>query len=223
MKVLLLTLITAFTSLLSMANSAPEEITALDAGYMGVHGMVLMNISSTIFAYHLPLYHKPHDVQLMYKLKVQDLALVQLVRDNKMVTIKPKPFNLQRLMRGENIALSADVYLGHFERDGSLVYEDMTLHFAEQVYMRKLDDIAPASNVQAYDAVTLQNSGQIFIHQLQAPPSFDHLIYINVQAGCARQFNTSTAVPSEQELQYKFINCGSMKPLYYESQDFTQH
>lgn len=223
MKALIISLFFIMFSSYSVAESAPEELPPLDPAYVGVHGMVLMNKASTIFAYHLPLYHKPHDVQLLYKLDVKNVALVHLVRDNDMVTIKPKPFNLQRLMRGEKIALEADIYIGHFERDGMLVYENMTLNFAKQLYMRKLDDISPSSNNQEYDVVSYRKNNKIYIHKIQQAPSFDHLIHIDVNAGCLPKFNTSSAVPKRTELQYKFLNCGTMKPFYFETEDFKKH
>lgn len=223
MRALIVSLLIACTSFISLAESAPEELPPLDPAYVGVHGMVLMNNASTIFAYHLPLYHKPHDVQLLYKLDVKNIALVHLVRDNEMVTIKPKPFNLQRLMRGEKVALEADIYIGHFERDGMLVYKNMTLNFAEQLYMRKLDDVKPSSNQQEYDVVSYRKSNRIYIHRLQQAPSFDHIIHIDVNAGCLTKFNTSSPVPKRTELQYKFLNCGTMKPFYFETEDFKQH
>lgn len=223
MKALIISLFFIMFSSYSVAESAPEELPPLDPAYVGVHGMVLMNKASTIFAYHLPLYHKPHDVQLLYKLDVKNVALVHLVRDNDMVTIKPKPFNLQRLMRGEKIALEADIYIGHFERDGMLVYENMTLNFAKQLYVRKLDDISPSSNNQEYDVVSYRKNNKIYIHRIQQAPSFDHLIHIDVNAGCLPKFNTSSAVPKRTELQYKFLNCGTMKPFYFETEDFKEH
>ena len=223
MKALIISLFFTMFSSYSVAESVPEELPPLDPAYVGVHGMVLMNKASTIFAYHLPLYHKPHDVQLLYKLDVKNVALVHLVRDNDMVTIKPRPFNLQRLMRGEKIALEADIYIGHFERDGMLVYENMTLNFAKQLYVRKLDDISPSSNNQEYDVVSYRKNNKIYIHRIQQAPSFDHLIHIDVNAGCLPKFNTSSAVPKRTELQYKFLNCGTMKPFYFETEDFKKH
>jgi hypothetical protein len=223
MKALIISLFFTMFSSYSVAESAPEELPPLDPAYVGVHGMVLMNKASTIFAYHLPLYHKPHDVQLLYKLDVKNVALVHLVRDNDMVTIKPKPFNLQRLMRGEKVALEADIYIGHFERDGMLVYENMTLNFAKQLYMRKLDDISPSSKNQEYDVVSYRKNNKIYIHRIQQAPSFDHLIHIDVNAGCLPKFNSSSAVPKRTELQYKFLNCGTMKPFYFETEDFKKH
>lgn len=222
MKLFFATFLSLFISANCFAESEPEKLPPLDPAYEGVHGMVLMNHSSTIFAYHLPLYHKPHNAQILYKLSVKDVALVQLVRDNEIVTIKPKRFNLQRLMRGEKVAIEADVYLGHFERDGMLIYEGMTLEFSEQLYTRELKDLQPSSKSQIYDVVSYRKNYKIFIHRLQQAPSFDHLIHVDVTAGCLNKFRTSSAVPKRIELQYKFLNCGTMKPMYYETQDFEK-
>lgn len=209
-----------FFSLIARAEPPKEELPPLDPAYEGFHPMALMNHSSRIFATLMPTYKKPHNVQLLYKLDVKDVALVQLVRDNSLITIKPKAFNLQRLMRGEKLAVEADVYLGHFDRDGMLVYEGMTINFAKKLYVRKLDDLTPSSNEQVYDVVENKGSNKIFIHRLQEKPTYDHIIHIDVDAGCLTKFRTSSVVPKRTELQYKFLNCGTMKPMYYETVGF---
>jgi hypothetical protein len=197
------------------------ELPPLDPSYVGIHGMVLLTKSSSIYASHLPFYNKPHDVQLIYKLENKDLALLQTVRDGDLVTIKPKPFNLQRLMRGEKMVINADVYSGHFERDGMLVYENIPLTFAKLMYVREMVDLTDSSRTQEYDVINLNKNNKIYVHRIQKAPSYDHIIYIDVEAGCLGRFNTSSAVPKENELLYKFVNCGTMTPLYYEHQDFS--
>lgn len=197
------------------------ELPPLDPTYVGEHGMVLFTKSSSIYASHLPLYNKPHNVQLIYKLENKDLALLQTVRDGALVTIKPKPFNLQRLMRGEKMVINADIYSGHFERDGMLVYENVPLSFAKRLYVREMVDLAESSRQQEYDVINLNKNYKIYVHKIQKAPSYDHILYIDVEAGCLGRFNTSSAVPKENELLYKFVNCGTMTPLYYEYQDFS--
>ena len=143
-----------------------EKLPPLDPAYMGVHGMVLMNKSSTIYASHLPLAHKPHNVQLIYKLEVKDFPLIQTVRDADLVTVKPDKFNLQRLMRGEKLTINADVYLGHFAQDGMVVYEDMKLTFSKLLYVREMNDLVPASKMQEYDTITLRKNNRIYVHKI---------------------------------------------------------
>lgn len=204
----------------TLAESEPEELPPLDPAYMGVHGMVLMGKSSSIFAYNLSSYEKPHDVQLLYKLDVKSVALVKLVRDNEVVTIKPKPFNLQRLMRGEEVAIEADVHIGHFDREGMLVYESMMIHFGDKLYMRTFEELKASSKTHEYDVVSYRKNYKIYIHRLQQKPTFDHVIHIDVSAGCLAKFNTASAVPKRHKLQYKFLNCGTMKPFYYDTENF---
>jgi len=219
----LLSLTFLFLSLLSQMAFSEEEVKKLpplDPAYMGVHGMVLVTQGSSIYASKLPRYNKPHNVQLLYKLDNNDLSVLQTVRDSQFITIKPKPFNLQRLMRGDKMVIKADLYAGHYNRGGMLVYENISLAFDKQLYVRSFDDIKPSSTKQEYDVVSLSQSYRIYIHRIQQAPSFDHILGVDLVAGCLGRFNTSSAVPKETELQYKFINCGTIKPLYFETKDF---
>jgi len=209
-------------SQMGFAESAPKELPPLDPAYMGIHGMALFTQGSSIYASYMPLYHKPHDVQLLYKLDNNDLAVLQTVRDGDLITVKPKPFNLQHLMRGEKMVINVDLYAGHFERGGMLVYENIALSFDKQLYVRSFDDIKPSSTKQEYDVVSLRENYKIYIHRIQQAPSFDHIIGIDLESSCLGRFNTSAPVPKESELQYKFLNCGTMKPLYFETEDFKQ-
>ncbi|WP_448547957.1 hypothetical protein [Thalassotalea fusca] len=211
-----------FVSLLGFAHAEEKELPPLDPEYVGVHGMVLVSHSSKIYASHLPLYHKPHDVQLLYKIETKDVALVQLVRDAQLVTIKPEEFNLQRLMRGEKMTLTADVYIGHFERDGIVTYEKMPLIFDELLYVRKLDDLQESNRLHKYDVVSINKNDKIYVHQIQQAPSYDQLLFIDQTAGCLQTINTSSGVPSQDETLRRFLNCGTLKPLYYETQDFAK-
>jgi hypothetical protein len=206
----------------SSLSSAKEEkpLRPLDPAYMGVHKMALVSKSSTIYAVNLASYQKPYDVQLLYKLGSIDLALLQTVRDGQLTTIKTKPFNLDQLMRGDEVTVFADVYSGHFERDGMLVYENIPLKFNKQLYVRKFDDIKPSSRKQEYDVVSLKKNYKIYVHRIQQAPSYAQLMHIDVEAGCLAKFSTSSAVPKETETQFKFMNCGSMKPLYFETQKY---
>ena len=223
MKKMLLGLLFLSSTTLSQLSLAEEEIKKLpplDPSYMGTHGMVLVTQSSNIYAANLSGYNKPHNVQLLYKLDNKDLALLQTVRDSQFITIKPKPFNLQRLMRGESMVVQADLYDGHYKRGGMLVYENISLSFDKQMYVRSFDDIQPSSKRQEYDVISLKKNYKIYIHKIQQSPSFAHILGIDLVAGCLGRFNTSSAVPKETELQYKFLNCGTIKPLYFETEDF---
>ena len=219
-RIILVFLLLPFLSQVSFAEEKEKQLPPLDPAFMGIHGMVLVTHGSTIFASKLSRYQKPHNMQLLYKLDNKDLAILQTVRDSQFITIKPKPFNLQRLMRGEKVVIQADLYNGHYNRGGTLVYENISLTFDEKLYLRSFDDIKPSSTKKEYDVVSLRKNYKIYIHRIQQAPSFDHILGVDLVAGCLGRFNTTSPVPKETELQYKFINCGTIKPLYFETEDF---
>lgn len=215
----LLSILLIFVTSTTFAREEAEN-SPLDPSFMGEHNMVLISKSSTIYASVMTTYNRPSNVQILYKIENKDLALLQTVRDGKFTTIKTKPFNLQRLMRGEKLVVMADLYAGHFDRDGMLVYESIPLTFAKRLYVRELEDIKDSSNQQEYDVINLKKNYKLYIHKIQKKPSFAHLLHIDIEAGCLTRFRTSSPVPKETELQYKFLNCGTMKPLYFETEDF---
>lgn len=218
-KLLLCVLFAVLPLAASAEDEAPEP---LDPAYEGIHGMVLINNGSTLYASHLPLYTKPHDAQIVYKIDAKDRALVFLVRDADLVTIKPEKFNLQKLMRGERVTLKADVYLGHFERGGSLTYEQVEITFSDLEYLRMLEFTEKPTTKQVYDSVPLRGGARLLVHQIQAAPSYDHIILAYQDISCITEFFTATPVPEENRLLSRLSFCGSMKPLYYESADFKE-
>jgi len=219
MKRLLLVILLIVNSM-SFASEDVKELPPLDPAYMGEHKFVLVNHSSTIYAAVMTTYSRPSNVQILYKIENKDLALLQTVRDGNLTTIKTKAFNLQRLMRGEKMVINVDLFAGHYARDGMLVYENIPLTFAKKLYVRELNEIKDSSEQQEYDLVSLKKNYKIYIHRLQKAPSFAHLLSVDLEAGCLTRFRTKSAVPKESELLYKFLNCGTMKPLYFETEDF---
>lgn len=190
--------------------------------YNTEHPMVLINHGDTIFAVNIPSYKSPDDVQIIYKIEIPDFAFLSLVRDTKLITIKPKPFDINRLINGEKISIMADVFDGDYRHGGNLVYSNREIVMSEQLYTRQLNDLKEPSNLQEYDMVTLENSERMYVHKIQKAPSFNHLILIDLKNVCLRKYKTSQIVPSPNEITYKFINCGTLTPLYYNADDLKQ-
>jgi hypothetical protein len=206
----------------SLAYEEVNELPPKERSYMGEHNMVLVSQNSTIYASVMTTYVPPSNVQLLYKIENKDLALLQTVRDGRLTTIKTESFNLQSLMQDEKMVIMADVYSGHFARNGMLVYENIPLTFAKRLYARNLDEINDSSNEQEYDVIDLKKNYKIYIHRIQKYPSFAHLLHVDLEAGCLTRFHTSSAVPKESELLFKFLNCGTIKPLHFETKDFEK-
>ncbi|MFC3031754.1 hypothetical protein ACFOEE_04425 [Pseudoalteromonas fenneropenaei] len=213
-KILLLPLFLLGTA---YAKDKQAEMPPLDPSWQGEHAMALVNQGASIFAVSIPSYSKPHSVQIVYKLDNKDLALLSLVRDAQVVTIKTKPFNIEQLMRGDEVNVIADVYDGHFQEGGSMLYEATTLVFADKLYVRELKDLAPATQFQEYDYIELAENTRLYIHKIQQKPSFNHILAVEMTGVCPLKLRTSKRVPSEAELMRHFFNCGSLKPLFYDT------
>lgn len=205
---------------LALAEEEPKQLPPLDPKYMGVHGMKLFNKGSSVYASHMLSLEVPKNVQILYKLDINELSLLQLVKDADLVTVKPEAFNLQRLMRGEKVEVKANVYMGHYKKDGMLTYPDITIIFDKQLFVKVIDKPEESNKRQKYDIVTLPNRERILIHQIQQAPSYEHLIYLSDNINCITNFTASSAVPKENEIHYKLTYCGAMKPLYYNAEEF---
>lgn len=214
-----LVLFFVFLNLISVSVFAEDEAPPppLDPDYMGSHTMVLMTGGFSLFAANVPMYSKPSNIQLVYKISNKDQSLFLLVKDADLVTIKTKPFNIQRLMRGEELTVKADVYMGHIDKGGFLTFPDVELTFDKQMYLRELtkENLDTSNALQKYDSIRLTNGDRILVHQIQTPPSYNHLIVLFQDVNCVTEFNTSSAVPREGELLSRLSVCGSMKPLFY--------
>jgi hypothetical protein len=219
LKIILSFLLLSFTNL-SLAEEEPKELPQLDPKYMGIHGMKLFNKGSSVYASHMLSLESPKNVQILYKLDINELSLLQLVKDADLVTIKPKEFNLERLIRGEQVEVNADVYIGHYKKEGLLTYKDMKIIFDKQLFVKIIDQPEESNKKQKYDVVQLRNNERILIHQIQQPPSYEHIIYLADDVNCVTNFTASSAVPKENEIHYKLTYCGAMKPLYYNAEEF---
>lgn len=62
---------------------------------IGSHGMVLITDGIKLYASHLPLYHKPHDYQLLYQISTKHQSeIINQLQQHKTITILPDKFDL---------------------------------------------------------------------------------------------------------------------------------
>lgn len=221
-KIILSLFILSLSNIALAAEEEPKPLPPLNPKYMGIHGMKLFNKGSSVYASHMLTLKDPNNVQIIYKMDINELSLLQLVKDADLVTVKPEAFNLERLMRGEQVEVNADIYMGDYKKDGMLTYKGMKIAFDKQLFVKVIDKPEESNKRQKYDVVQLRNNERILIHQIQQPPSYEHLIYLSDNVNCVTNFTASSAVPKENEIHYKLTYCGAMKPLYYNAEDFAQ-
>lgn len=117
---------------LLLAASAPALAPArAQVARMGSHGMAVFGGAGGLMASHLPMFHRPHDVQVLLRLRLQDAALDRRLRDilarkPRLWTLIPERFDLDRLDPEHPAPLQAfrgTLHEGHFERGGPARFE----------------------------------------------------------------------------------------------------
>ncbi|WP_394497736.1 hypothetical protein [Shewanella sp. ENK2] len=180
-------IVTSLIFCISPAASANES-------HMGLHGMTLFGGKDGLFASHLPMYHHPHNVQMVMQFHFADPETDHAIKQQletmatapeQLWTIVPKPFDLMRLspLATDPIEqLQVDVVKGHFERGGinqfsqqSLII-DRIIMFTE-LSMKAGQDKAPNAQYRVITP-TEDSPNQFLVKVIENRPEADHLLRV---------------------------------------------
>lgn len=158
----------------------PLRLFAAEASH-GVHGMVLFGGHGGLYASHLPLFHAPHDAQVVLQLRFTDPQLDREMRarlDGKTAlwTLEPERFALRRLAPDAQAPLpgfKATVVEGHFERDGTPRIQGAELVVERVVLYRPLSPQPAVQALARYVPV-----GPFLVKLVDSRPDFDHIVLL---------------------------------------------
>src|SRR3954471_528132 len=94
-------------------------------GRVGSHGMVLVGSPDAAFLSHVPMFHTPHDVQLLLSVHLDGVKLPSSFSD-RLFTFLPETLSLDDLRLGALKKLRGTVFLGSFENGGTPVAKNVT-------------------------------------------------------------------------------------------------
>lgn len=161
----------------SLAHAAPPT--------WGVHGMVLFGGKQGLYASHLPMFHAPHDYQVVLQVRLADPALDARLRgqlDGKTAlwTLEPERFELARLLPAAPLPLrqfQATVVRGHFEKHGKAEpgYGAAAIIVERVLLMRQLSP-APAVNVSARYLQVGDRTQRFLVKRIDSRPDFEHIV-----------------------------------------------
>ncbi len=195
-----------------------------DHDYMGSHGMVLLQSpAGEFYAYHLPLYSKPHDYQLLYKVHVPG-EVEAMFKAGEMITVLPERFDLMRLVNKEQLTLKTEFFSGHFERGGKKVHTGQ-LEYGSLVYGRSLKVLEEKPADAKFNLVAVENKFYLYVHEIEKRPSYDALVWVPVaeaerfeeQVSCE---NPAGSPQSNKDIKSLVQNCFGFLPTYTEYLDF---
>jgi hypothetical protein len=155
-----------------------------DATY-GEHGMVLFGGRDGLYASHLPMFHAPHDYQVVLRLRLADPAQDRALRARldgqaALWTLAPEKFEIGRLAPGAVHPLAgfkADLVLGHFEQGGKTQYAGASVIVEQVLLFRPL----PAAAAQAPTARYIQlgtKARRYLVKLIDSRPDFDHIVAV---------------------------------------------
>ncbi len=108
----------------------------------GVHGMLVFGKGDTVYVSHLPMFHTPHDYQLIAELILPDgakAAYLKSLRENPqetVYTLVPERFVLPEMVANPK-PFKADLVKGHFERGGKELERQIAVKLGRIVHFKK--------------------------------------------------------------------------------------
>jgi hypothetical protein len=149
----------------------------------GLHGMAVFGGNEGLYASHLPMFHSPHDVQLVFRFHLQDAAINTALRNelaNKpaLWTLEPEKFDLNRFAPWSAEPLkqfTARFVQGHFERGGTERHVRQTVVIDDVIMFRRL---LPASRVDSKGHYHVVGKGRerFLVKEIDRHPDFDIIV-----------------------------------------------
>jgi hypothetical protein len=182
---LLLPIVLALSAIPSPSPASPPRQGDASQPAFGVHGMALFGGDGALYASHLPMFHAPHDTQLVLRVRLDDPSVDTRLRaaletSPALWTFVPEPLDLHRIGRGDGalMRLRGDIVEGHFERGGTIRHADVVLHVDEVVVDRRLDARARAGTSATYRLLDAGDA-RFAVKLIDARPDYEHIARID--------------------------------------------
>jgi len=170
----------------------------------GMHGMALFGGTQGLYASHLPMFHAPHDYQVVLKIRLADQAQDKALRarlngKTALWTLAPEKFEIDRFAPGAANPLAgfkADLVLGHFEQGGATQYAGAGIIVEQVLLYRQLSAAAAQAPTARY--IQLGTARQRYlVKEVDSRPDFDHIVAITA----ARKASTGPVSIARQALE----------------------
>lgn len=146
-----------------------------------VHGMLLFG-NEKIYLSHLPMFHSPHDYQVILEAELSQSAKEAYfqAKENKpsetVYTLVPEVFVLPEMINSPK-PFKAKIFQGHFERGGTPITGSITVNISEVIYFEKFDPNGAHPEKVKY--IYFGDESEIFgTHLINAKPDFDHIVEV---------------------------------------------
>jgi hypothetical protein len=159
---------------------------AMAADKPSVHGMLIFG-TGKIYASHLPMFHAPHNYQIIVEIELDKTAKQKFIKDQQLhpefttYTIEPERFILPDKISSKG-SFKANLYRGHFERGGVKIADSIGINIFGVIYFKRFD----TAEVRPTDAAYLlfgNSKEQFAVHQISNKPDFEQIIQVKTDGG----------------------------------------
>ena len=155
-----------------------------------IHGMLLFG-QSKIYLSHLPMFHPPHDYQVIIEVELSAPAKEAYLSsfknsDEKIYTLVPEVFILPAMIKNPK-SFKAQLYKGHFERGGKVIAEEVAVNIKQVIYFKKFNpqDIKPENG----NYILFGNEKEQFLaHLITTKPDFDQILKVDTNENIKNNF-----------------------------------
>lgn len=166
----------------------------------GVHGMLLFGCEKTYLS-HLPIFHSPHDYQVILEVNLSEEAkkiYLQARKNNAadtIYTLVPEAFVLPERINNPK-PFTASIFQGHFERGGTPIATDVMINISKLIYSRKFEPNDTHPDKVKY--IYFGDENEIFgAHFISAKPDFDHIVKVEPLAMLLNLLSSQTFIELE--------------------------
>jgi hypothetical protein len=204
----------------------------------GSHGMAVFGGHEGLYASHLPMFHAPHDTQVVLRFhlknKKNDVQLRDaLAKKPELWTLDPQEFDLLRLAPGHALALqqlTARFVQGHFERGGKERFIAQMIVIDEVILFHRLS-MAERRHTEGRYHLIGKASERFLVKEIDRRPDFDLIIALKPTIKLNRPLPAIITLPGDdlqaptpaawREVLHHQIGIDAQinKTLYFETED----
>jgi hypothetical protein len=193
---------------------------------VGGHGMAVFGGREGLYASHLPMFHAPHDSQVVLRFQLADATVDHELRGElaarpRLWTFDPEPFDLLRLAPGHAQPLRefrARFFDGHFERGGKPQAGERRVVVDEVLLFRRL---SPAPREAATGRYRLIGRGREWFafKLIERRPDFDHIVRVERPQVRGEIDIALQGVTRPNDAVQRAFKAAALTEIYFETDD----
>ncbi|AZG71327.1 hypothetical protein [Shewanella livingstonensis] len=176
-------------------DDIPSDIPLTEQVRVGLHGMLLFGSEYGLFASNLPMFHSPHNAQIVLQLTFDDPQINTAVINGLTLsaasgypiwTIVPQQFDLSTLSptHPSHIEhLSVDIVKGHFEHEGKVQWKNQGVTINKILLFNELDTQFEQQKTRYNTYLKVNNTPndkvQFLVKRLTTRPDADHIVRLD--------------------------------------------